>query len=321
MLQETLSRVSTNTNQMNFVEPIIVANQRHGSAIEGQLDGVIGSGHTLVLEPEGRNTAPVVSIAADLASQVSDSLILVLPADHHIVDEAGFRSAISRGAELASQGQLVTFGIQPSGPETGYGYIQAGQKMGPGFNVAAFVEKPDQQTAEMYLSEGNYFWNAGIFLFRADTVLAEMETHCGEIARCSREALAHSNRDGQTIALDKALFSKCPSESFDYAVMEKTDRAVVVPMDVGWSDVGAWNALWEMADKDERGNACLGDVTLLDTDNLYARGEGIKVTALGVRDLVIVATKDAVMVMPTEKAQDVKSIVEALEKEGRNDLL
>jgi len=321
MLQETLSRVSEDTDKVQFVEPIIVANQSHGSVIAGQLTEVSVVDYTLVLEPEGRNTAPVVSIAAELTNGVEDTLILVLPADHHIVDEEGFRSAISQGANLASQGKLVTFGVQPTGPETGYGYIQAGKQTGPGFEVAAFVEKPNQQTAQVYLDEGNYFWNAGIFLFRADIVLAEMDEHCKEIALLSRDALAQSNHAGQTIELNKVLFSKCPSESFDYAVMEKTDRAVVVPLDVGWSDVGAWNALWDLAGKDDRGNVCLGDVTLFDTGNLYVRGEGIKVTALGVSDLVIVATKDAVIVMPTHRAQDVKVLVEALEREGRDDLL
>jgi len=321
MLQETLSRVSEGADKVQFGDPIIVANLSHGSVIAEQLTEVSVVDYTLVLEPEGRNTAPVVSIAAELANGIEDTLILVLPADHHIVDEDGFRSAINRGAKLASEGKLVTFGVQPTGPETGYGYIQAGKQTGSGFKVAAFVEKPDQQTAQTYLDEGNYFWNAGIFLFRADIVLAEMNKHCTEITSRSHEALAQSNRAGQIIELDKVLFSNCPSESFDYAVMEKTDRAAVVPINVGWSDVGAWNALWDMAEKDDRGNVCLGDVTVFDADNLYVRGEGIKVTALGVTDLVIVATKDAVMVMPTSRAQEVKTLVDAIKLEGRDDLL
>jgi mannose-1-phosphate guanylyltransferase/mannose-6-phosphate isomerase len=321
MLQDTLSRATGSSADVEFGAPILVANQRHGSVIEAQLSELGVSKFSLVLEPEGRNTAPVVAIAADLANIQDDALILVLPADHHIKDVDGFRAAISHGAKLAQQGKLVTFGVQPTGPETGFGYIRAGAGCGAGFDVDAFVEKPDEDTAKQYLREGNYFWNAGIFLFRADTVLEEMDQCCRALSEGARSALHAADRDGQTLSLDADLFAACPSDSFDYAVMEKTQHAAVVPIDVGWSDVGAWSALWEMAEKDDRGNACEGDVTLIEGDNLYVRGDGIRVATVGVSDLIIVATADAVLVLPRDRAQDVKSIVDRLDGESLDDLL
>jgi len=321
MLQDTLERVGGDATGVTFGAPIIVANQQHRAVIAEQLSDVGIVDYTLVLEPRGRNTAPVVAIAADLASASPDAMILVLPADHHIKDIEGFRSAIGKGAELAAEGKLVTFGIQPSGPETGFGYIQAGDRVGAGHVVDAFVEKPDAETAQTYLDAGNYFWNAGIFLFRADSVLAEMTKHSEPLCSAARAALDAGKRDGRVIDLDAALFDACPADSFDYAVMEKTEYAAVVPMNVGWSDVGSWNALWDMGDKDESGTVAAGDVSLIDCKDMYVRGEGIRVAAVGVSDLVIVATKDSVLVLPKDRAQDVKAIVERLEAEGRDELL
>ena len=321
MLQDTLDRVSSAAGDVKFGAPIIVANQQHSSVIAKQLTDLGIADYTLVLEPRGRNTAPVVAIAAELASTTPDAMILVLPADHHIKNVDGFRSAISKGAELAVEGKLVTFGIQPSGPETGFGYIRAGDSVGEGHLVDAFVEKPDATTAQQYLDAGNYFWNAGIFLFRADSVLNEMNTHCQALTSAARAALGAGERDRQVINLDPTLFDACPSDSFDYAVMEKTAQAAVVPMDVGWSDVGSWNALWGMGPKDEHGIVAAGDVSLVDCQDMYVRGEGIRVAAVGVSGLVIVATKDSVLVLPKERAQDVKAIVERLEAEGRDELL
>jgi mannose-1-phosphate guanylyltransferase/mannose-6-phosphate isomerase len=321
MLQDTLARAAGASADIEFGAPILVANQRHCSVIEAQLDELGVGEYSLVLEPEGRNTAPVVAIAADLANARPDALILVLPADHHIKDVETFRAAICDGAKLAQDGKLVTFGVQPTGPETGFGYIRAGADLGTGFEVDAFVEKPNEETAQRYLNEGNYFWNAGIFLFRADTVLREMDTCCRALSEAARSALHAADRKGQTLHLDADLFAACPSDSFDYAVMEKTDHAAVVPIDVGWSDVGAWNALWEMAEKDDHGNACVGDVTLIDGENLYVRGDGIRVATVGVSDLIVVATADAVLVLPRDRAQDVKLIVDQLAKEGLDELL
>ena len=321
MLQDTLERVNDDGGSVSFGAPIIVANQQHRRVIAKQLADIGVGKYTLVLEPRGRNTAPVIAIAADLARSSPDAMILVLPADHHIKDIEGFRAAISKGAKLAAQGKLVTFGIRPSAPETGFGYIEAGDKIGDGHVVEAFVEKPDQTTAQRYLDAGNYFWNAGIFLFRADSVLSEMEEHCGALCAAARKALHDGNQEGQVIDLNAEVFAACPSDSFDYAVMEKTRHAAVVPMDVGWSDVGSWSALWDMGPHDENGTVAVGDVSLIDCQNMYVRGEGIRVAAVGVSDLVIVATGDSVLILPKDRAQDVKAIVARLEAEGRDELL
>lgn len=321
MLQDTLARVATSEAGLEFGAPIIVANHQHRELITEQLIELGAKKHTLVLEPEGRNTAPVVAIAASLACDDGDAMILVLPADHHIRDVEGFRQAIADGAKLAADGKLVTFGVRPSGPETGFGYICAGEAIGAGHVVDAFVEKPDRKTAQSYLDAGNYFWNAGIFLFQAKTVLDEMQEHCSELSAAARAALKSGRCEDQVVELDPDLFAACPSDSFDYAVMEKTAHAAVVPIDVGWSDVGSWSALWEMGPRDENGTVAIGDVSLVDTKNLYVRGEGIRVAAVGVSDLVIVATGDSVLVLPRERAQDVKAIIALLDAEGRDDLL
>lgn len=323
MLQETAGRVCGDGGGVTFERPVLVAGAAHREQIAAQLENLGVAPQALVIEPTGRNTAPVAAVAAGLAAEMGQpgALLLLLPSDHHIRDAAAFRDTVARGARLAEQGRIVTFGIKPSGPETGYGYIRRGAAMGDGFEVAAFREKPDRATAEGYLADGGYYWNAGIFLFRADTVLAEMAAHCPEIRDCALQALRAARRDGAVIALDPQAFGGCPSDSFDYAVMEKTAAAAVMPADIGWSDVGSWAALWELSDKDADGNAAHGEVTVIDSVNAYVRAEGVKTAVIGLDNVVVVATRDAVLVTSRARAQDVKAVVDALKAEGRDELL
>ena len=318
MLVETALRVNGGDD---FAAPIVVSNEDHRFIIAQQLReaGIEPLAH--LLEPVGRNTAPAAAAAAAFVqSRDPKGLVLILPADHHIRDVAAFRSAIARGAELARAGKLATFGIVPSAPETGYGYIRRGAALGEGaFAVERFVEKPDRATAEIYLSEGGYDWNAGIFLFSADRILEEMRLHCPEIAARAAEAVHRGTRDLDFLRLEADAFAACPSLSIDYAVMEHTQAAAVVPVDMGWSDIGSWSALWDIGEKDAEGNVVAGDVIARETRDCFVRAETGLVATLGVENLIIVETGDVLLVAARDRVQDVKQVVEHLAAEGRTE--
>lgn len=297
--------------------PIVVANEEHRFMVAEQLRQVGVAPAALLLEPVGRNTAPAIAVAA-LQAQAGggDPLLLVLPSDHVIRDEAGFRAAVLAAVPAAEAGALVTFGIVPAGPETGYGYIQAAA--GEGVRaVARFVEKPDLATARDYVASGRYFWNSGMFLFRASRYLDELQRFAPAIVEAARAALAGGKRDADFLRLGRAAFEASPSDSIDYAVMEKTDAAAVLPIDVGWSDVGSWSALWEIADQDPDGNAHHGDVLALGCRNTLAWGGRRLVSLLGLKDVIVVDTDDALLVAARDQVQQVKDIVARLKAERR----
>jgi mannose-1-phosphate guanylyltransferase/mannose-1-phosphate guanylyltransferase/mannose-6-phosphate isomerase len=311
MLQETALRVA---DPARFHPVTVVANAEHRFVIAEQLREIGQEAPTLVLEPVARNTAPAVAAAA-LIAQARDpqALILIMPADHAVPDKAGFLAAVETAAAAAQGGALALFGIQPDSPATGYGYIQAGAQLSPGvLKVAAFVEKPDLATAEAYLADGGYSWNSGIFLLHAGAVLEELAVHAPEVLAAVREALGAATRDMDFLRLDPEAFAKSPSISIDYAVMEKTDRAVVVPSTFAWSDVGAWSALWGLAARDSAGNVQIGDTLAEDTRDSYLRSEGPLIATVGVENLIVVATPDAVLVADRRRDQDVKRVVERL---------
>jgi len=312
MLQLTARRTGDATR---FETPIVVSSARHADIIAEQLGAVGCGGATLILEPSARNTAPAIALAALQAGP--DALLLVMPSDHVIADVDSFRAAIDAASPVVEQGWLATFGITPDGPETGYGYIRTGEEIAPGVRRAErFVEKPDRATAEAYVAEGCYAWNGGIFLLRSDAYLAALDTHAPAIAAAARAAMAGARTDGAHIHPDAAAFAASPDESIDYAVMERAERVAVAPVEMGWSDVGSWDALHAIADKDAGNNAHHGEVVAIDTSGCLIRSDGPLVAAVGVSDLIIIATKDAVLVLPRGSSQDVKRAVEALKRDG-----
>jgi mannose-1-phosphate guanylyltransferase/mannose-6-phosphate isomerase len=320
LLQQTAQRV---IGAPEFAAPLIIANEEHRFIIAEQLREIGAAPDALVLEPVGRNTAPAACVAAlRLAASDPDALMLVMPSDHVIGDLGAFRRATERAAAAARAGHLVTFGITPERAETGYGYIARGaptRGCEGAFAVTGFVEKPDAATAEGYLASGDHFWNSGIFLFPVGVYLAELERLRPEMLAGCKEALAGARTDSDFIRLDKAAFARCPSDSIDYAVMEHTNRAAVVPVGMGWSDLGSWDALWEIGAKDECGNALSGNVVAEATRNCYLRSEAGLVAAIGVEDIVVVATDDAVMVAPRSRTQEVRTLVTRLRAERRDE--
>ena len=320
LLQQAALRVA---DAPGLAAPLVIANEEHRFIIAEQLREIDIAAQGLLLEPIGRNTAPAACIAAlSLAEADPQALMLLMPSDHTIDDRAAFLAAIERAAAAARAGHLVTFGIHPERAETGYGYIERGAALSGAdgaFAVARFVEKPDAATAERYLASGDFFWNSGIFLFPAALYLSELERLRPDMLAACRLASEAARRDDDFIRLDKAAFTDCPSDSIDYAVMEHTDRAAVVPVAMGWSDLGSWDALWEIAEKDASGNALAGNVIAEDTKNCYLRSEAGLVAALGVEDLIVVATDDAVMLAPRSRAQDVRRLVARLVKENRGE--
>ena len=332
LLQETVLRAVGDAagdagGEFGFAPPLIIANEEHRFIIAEQLREIGAVADALVLEPIGRNTAPAACVAAlRLAAAKApgepDALMLVMPSDHVIGDLAAFHAGVSRAAAAGRAGHLVSLGIRPERPETGYGYIAAGAPLdgAPGaFRVSRFVEKPDAETAERYLASGEYFWNSGIFLFPVALYLAEIGRLRPEMLAACKAALAGARSDSDFVRLDKAAFAECPSDSIDYAVMEHTKCAAVVPVGMGWSDLGSWDALWELGAKDERGNALSGNVVAEATTNCYLRSEAGLVAAIGVADLVVVATDDAVMVAPRNRTQEVKTLVTRLLAERREE--
>jgi mannose-1-phosphate guanylyltransferase/mannose-6-phosphate isomerase len=317
MLQATWQRIAP----LASAAPMVVANEEHRFMVAEQLRQVGCVPSAILLEPVGRNTAPAIAVAAlQSMREGADPLLLVLPSDHVITDAPAFQAAVRQAESAASQGRLVTFGIVPSGPETGYGYIRAGAALADGVRaVAQFVEKPDEATAKGYVDSGEYFWNSGMFLFRASVFLVELERQQPAMLAACRAALEGASRDADFVRLDKAAFAACPSDSIDYAVMEHTDAAAVLPIDVGWNDLGSWSALWEVAEQDGNGNAHHGDVLAQDCRNTLAWGDGRLLALLGLDNVVVVDTADAVLVAHKDRVQDVKGIVGKLKAEGRSE--
>jgi mannose-1-phosphate guanylyltransferase/mannose-6-phosphate isomerase len=322
LLQETALRVA---DAARFAPPVVIANDEQRFIVAEHLRRAEVSPQAIVLEPMGRNTAPAVCVAAlTLLAADSDALMLVLPSDHAITDVPAFLAAVDRAADTARLGRLVTFGITADRPETGYGYIRRGPAIAgadAAFDVAAFVEKPDRDRAEAYLAAGDYFWNSGIFLFPAALFVAELERQHPDTVSACREALHKAQRDLDFLRLDKAAFARAENTSVDYGVMEHTRHAAVIPVDMGWNDIGTWDALWQLGGKDAAGNVCRGDVIVEDARNCYLRADHGLVTALGVEDLVVVATADAVMVAKRDRAQDIKRIIARLERDDRSERL
>lgn len=317
LIQETVARATGE----GFEAPLIICNVEHRFLIAEQMREAGIRPAAIVLEPQGRNTAPAAAVAALLAAQKDPgALMLLMPADHVIRDSAAFRDAVRRAEAAATAGYLVTFGITPDAPETGYGYIRKGPALSGldgCFAVARFVEKPDAATATGYLASGDYGWNSGMFLFRADVFLAELEKLEPELLAHCRAAIETGRKDLDFFRLDAGAFAKARSISIDYAVMERTDKAAVVPVQMGWSDIGSWDSLWSATQRDEAGNATKGDVLHHGARNSYLRSEGPLVAAVGVEDMVVVATTDAVLVSHKSASQDVKQIVERLKAQGR----
>lgn len=311
MLQDTAARV---TDPARFQPLTVVANQEHRFVIAEQLREIGVEDPLIVLEPAARNTAPAVAVAAALAAEKdADALILVMPADHVILDAPGFLRAVDAGIPAARAGAMVLFGIEPDSPATGYGYIQAGEAVrGEARRVARFVEKPPRETAEAYLREGGYFWNSGIFLLPARAFLTELARHEPEVHAAATAAVSEATRDLIFLRLPKERFSAAKSISVDHAVMERTEAAAVVPADFAWSDVGAWTALWEIGARDNEDNVVIGEVIAHGTKRSYVRSEGLLVATVGVEDLIVVAGPDAVLVARKDADQDVKHVVEAL---------
>jgi mannose-1-phosphate guanylyltransferase len=312
MLQATVKRLSS----LNIESTVTICNEDHRFFVAEQLREINASG-SIILEPEGRNTAPAIALAA--VSAEDDPLLLVMAADHIIEDEASFTQAVKSAIPLAEVGKLVTFGIVPNEAHTGYGYIKKGLDEMGGFLVDSFVEKPSLGVAQEYVDSGNYLWNSGMFLFRASRYLEELKKFRSDIYEACKMSMMESIVDLDFIRVDRDKFAACPAESIDYAVMEKTTDAVVVPMSAGWSDIGSWSSLWDVSGKDESGNSCHGDVVLHNTRNSFIKTDGKLVATVGVDNLVIVSTKDAVMVANKNSVEDVKVIVQKLKGDHRSE--
>jgi len=314
LIQDTVLRVSIE----GAAAPLLICNDEHRFLVAEQMREIGVKPSAIVLEPAARNTAPAAAVAAlKIAERQSDGIVLLLPSDHVVTDEAAFARALDIAASVAAKGSIVTFGIKPSKPETGYGYIETGKEIAAGaFAVARFTEKPDAKTAQTWLDGGKHLWNSGMFVFHADVLIEELETHAPQVLKAAREALASAKTDLDFQRLNAEAFARAPEISIDYAVMERTKCAAVVPAQFGWSDVGSWAALWELAERDNHGNTLSGDVLVEDSSGCYVRAEKGVVALIGVEDLVIVVTGDAVLVANRNRAQDVKAIVERLKARG-----
>jgi mannose-1-phosphate guanylyltransferase/mannose-6-phosphate isomerase len=320
MLQETILRLRGMTEVEN---PLLVCNEAHRFMVAEQLRQLEQPASGIILEPCGRNTAPAVALAALFARQQGhDPLLLVLPADHLIQNVGKFQRRVETAVSSAEEGALVTFGIVPDHPETGYGYIQAATGEGDEARpVAQFVEKPDLKTAEEYLASGQYYWNSGMFLFRASRYLEELGQHRPDILRACQQSFSAMTRDLDFMRLEEDSFAACPGESIDYAVMENTDQAVVLPLAAGWNDIGAWSSLWEVQPHDADGNVTFGDVLCEQSGNNYLHAQSRLLAAVGVQDLVVVETADAVLVAKRDQVQKVKGIVDQLRSQQRGEAL
>ena len=323
MLQTTICRL----NGVECESPVVICNEQHRFIVAEQLRQINQLTKNIILEPAGRNTAPAIALAALAAKRQNpgeDPLLLVLAADHMIADEEAFREAVCNAMPYASIGKLVTFGIAPDQPETGYGYIRRGaisavNTATVAFDVAEFVEKPSLETAQAYVASGDYYWNSGMFLFRAGRYLEELKKYRPDILEACENAMSTVDPDLDFIRVDEQAFLACPEESVDYAVMERTADAVVMPMNAGWSDVGSWSSLWEISAHTAEGNVHHGDVISHKTENSYVYAESGLVATVGVKDLVVVQTKDAVLIADRNAVQDVKKVVEQIKADGRHE--
>nr|MDA3898577.1 mannose-1-phosphate guanylyltransferase/mannose-6-phosphate isomerase [Desulfobacteraceae bacterium] len=328
MIQNTLLRL---VDFEKMAPPVIIGSEKHRVIVDQQLAEVNIRPSEIYLEPVGRNTAPAVAVAALKAVAMDpESLILVLPADHLIGDVPKFHEALRIAERFAEKGFLVTFGIVPDRPETGYGYIRQGEPaddligdslngLNKAYEIHEFVEKPDLETAKQYLSEGNYCWNSGMFMFKAADVLEELRLYVPEIASACEKSVKNGLPGQGCFYLDQAAFEKCPSDSIDYAVMEKTKRGIMVPLDAGWDDLGSWEALWNVGNKDASGNVINGDVICVDVENSFVSARSRLVTVLGLKDLAVIETADALLVSSLSNTQGVKKIVDALKKDNRKE--
>ena len=349
LFQDTLQRL----DGLTMEAPLVICNEAHRFIVAEQLRQTSHHAQSILLEPVGRNTAPAVALAAlQATAQDPDSILLVLPADHVIQNVAAFHQALAIARQQAEAGKLVTFGIVPTAPETGFGYIEAGKTLtptplplsgrgakdtasssspstaqrerGPGgeglsYPVHRFVEKPDRATAAEYLASGEYYWNSGMFMFKASRYLEELARFRPDILDACRKSLVDAKTDMDFVRVNEAAFTACPADSIDYAVMEKTGSAVVVPLDAGWNDVGSWSAIWEVSSKDASGNRCHGDIMTEDTQNSLLFSESRLLATVGIKDMVVIETRDAVLVAHKDRVQDVKAIVQRLEAEGRSE--
>jgi mannose-1-phosphate guanylyltransferase len=313
MLQATVKRLAN----LNIKSSVTICNEEHRFFVAEQLRE-IGKLGSIILEPVGKNTAPAIALAA-FQSEQEDPLLLVLSADHVIQDSALFSKVIMDAIPLAESGKLVTFGIVADEANTGYGYIKKGETQAPGYTVDAFFEKPSIEKAQEYYESGDYFWNSGMFLFKASSYLSALKEHRQDIYDACKLSMKDISKDNDFIRVNSEAFKECPSDSIDYAVMEKTGDAVVVPMDAGWSDIGSWASLWDISEKDANGNSLSGDVMLHESTNSYIRTDDKLVAAIGVNNLVIVSTKDALVVAHKNRVQDVKIIAEKLKRESRSE--
>ncbi|MFN2365881.1 MAG: mannose-1-phosphate guanylyltransferase/mannose-6-phosphate isomerase [Desulfurivibrionaceae bacterium] len=320
MFQNTVARCA---GMAGAEAPIVLCKEEHRFLVGEQLQRIGTEAGAIILEPVGRNTAPAVAVAALQAMAGGDDpVLLILPSDHVITAREKFLEAVAAGARLAAAGSLITFGIVPNCPETGYGYIKRGaiiDENDQAFRVERFVEKPDLATAERYLESGDYLWNSGMFMFKASVLLAELDKYAPGIMTACRDSFEQRSYDLDFVRLDRDAFSLCPDDSIDYAVMEKTGEAVVIPIDCGWNDVGSWAALHEVSDCDGDGNVIKGDVVVTDTSGCYLRSENRLVATVGLRDHIVIETADAVVVAPRNRSQDVKAIVERLNAEDRSE--
>ena len=315
LLQQTVQRLD---GMKAVARPTFVCNEEHRFLVGEQVRQIDGNAAKIILEPTGRNTCPAVTLAAlALREQTPDAVMLVMPADHVIKDRTAFCAAVEAALPIAGRGRLVTFGVVPTTPATGYGYI----RKGAGEAVAEFVEKPDAATAARYLESGSYFWNSGIFLMRVGTWLDEVRRFAPDILDSCTAAFVGGRQDGDFYRVERQAFLQCKSDSIDYAVLEKTDCAAVVPLDAGWSDVGAWSNLWEVSPRDANGNVTRGDVCLHDTSDTLLFAEHRLVAAVGLQNVVVIETSDAVLVLNRDRAQDVKHVVERLKKQKRSEHL
>jgi len=317
MLQETATRLA---GIAGAGDPLIVCNESHRFTVAEQLRALGITSCTILLEPVGRNTAPAVALAALKAVEIDpEATLVVAPADHVIRDVRTFQQGAEEAARIAATGKLVTFGIVARAPETGYGYIRRGPGPGPAYPVAQFVEKPPAELAQQFIESGDYFWNSGMFVFKARRYLTELGALAPDILAATQAAYEKAKTDLDFVRVDKAAFEKCRAESIDYAVMEKTRDAVVLPLDAGWSDVGSWSSLFDALQADEEGNVLQGDVLVHDTHDCYVHSTSRLVAAVGMDDHIIVETKDAILVAPKERVQDVKELVARMKKSGRSE--
>lgn len=318
MLQDTINRLDAIDN---LGSPLIISNEEYRFVVAEQLREINQLSNNIILEPLGRNTAPAIALAAlQIIKHDPNGILLVLAADHIINDDAAFCSTVNQAVTYAEQEKLVTFGVEPTYPETGYGYIKKGQQTGDkGFIVEKFVEKPNQKLAQEYLNTKDYLWNSGIFLFKASVYLEQLKLHRPNIFEKCQQAMHNTEQDKDFIRIDKEIFSQCKAESVDYAVMEQTNDAIVVPLNSDWSDVGSWSSLWQISEKGENNNVICGDVIAIDSKDNYLRSEDKLIATVGVNNLAIIETKDAVLVMDKAQSQNVKKVVDELKRSNRKE--